>query len=364
MNRFPFLVFLSALVAAAGCGGRPAETPQTQTPAAPAPAPVPAGPRVYVSDETGGRVVAVDPASGTVVSALAVGKRPRGLRVLADGQRLLVALSGSPIAGPGVDETKLPPADRAADGIGVVDVAGLKVARVLRSGQDPESFALSLDEKTAYVSNEDAAEMSVVDVATGEIRGRVAVGEEPEGVTMRPDGQVVYVTCEGDNSVVAIDTSTLKVVARIKTGARPRDVAFTRDGAVAFVTAENSGAVTVFDVRTHKVSATIALPKPAGAPVPPRPMGAVMSPDGRMLYVSNGRAKSISEIDVASLKVTRTFDEIGARPWGIGISADGKMLYTANGSSGDVSIVEIATGTVVKRIATGGSPWGISVSRQ
>jgi len=366
MNRFSLVVFLSALAAAAGCGGRPAETPQTQTPAAqPAatPAPAPPGPRVYVSDETGGRVVAVEPVSGTVVSALAVGKRPRGLRVLADGQGLLVALSGSPIAGPGVDETKLPPADRAADGIGVVDVAGLKVARVLRSGQDPESFALSLDEKTAYVSNEDAAEMSVVDVATGEIRARVPVGEEPEGVTMRPDGRVIYVTCEGDNSVAAIDTATLKVIARVKTGARPRSIAFTRDGALAFVTAENSGVVTVFAVKTHKVSATITLPRPAGAAVPPRPMGAVMSPDSRTLYVSNGRAKSISEIDVASLKVTRTFDDIGARPWGIGISADGKMLYTANGSSGDVSVVEVATGKVVKRIATDGSPWGISVSR-
>ena len=79
--------------------------------------------------------------------------------------------------------------------------------------------------------------------------------------------------------------------------------------------------------------------------------------------MTNGRAKSISVIDVASRKVTRTIDDIGARPWGIGISPDGKMLYTANGSSGDVSVVDAATGNVVTRIATGGSPWGISVSR-
>ena len=149
----------------------------------------------------------------------------------------------------------------------------------------------------------------------------------------------------------------------MKTGARPRDIAFTNDGALAFVTAENSGVITVFDVKTHRVKTTIALPRPAGAPVPPRPMGAVMSPDGQTLYVSNGRAKSISVIDVASLKVTRTIDDVGARPWGIGISADGKLLYTANGSSGDVSVVDAATGQVVRRIAVGGSPWGISVPR-
>ena len=199
------------------------------------------------------------------------------------------------------------------------------------------------------MSNEDAAEMSVVDVASGEIRARVKVGEEPEGVRIRPDGKVVYVTCEGDNSVVAVDTSTLKEIARVKTGARPRDIAFTRDGAIAFVTAENSGVITCSTPRRTSVTATIALPRPAGAPVPPRPMGAVMSPDGQTLYISNGRAKSISVIDVASLKVTRTIDDVGARPWGIGISPDGKMLYTANGSSGDVSVVDAATGQVVRQ---------------
>ena len=107
-----------------------------------------------MSDEPGGRVVIIDPVTGRVVGSLAVGKRPRGIRVLGDGQHLLVALSGSPVAGPGVDESKLPPGDRKADGIGLVDLRALKVSRVLRSGTDPEAFALSPDEKILYVSNE------------------------------------------------------------------------------------------------------------------------------------------------------------------------------------------------------------------
>ena len=78
---------------------------------------------------------------------------------------MLVALSGSPIAGPGVDESKLPPADRAADGIGVVDLATRKLVRTLKSGQDPEAFDLSPDGKTLYVSNEETAEMSVLDMS-------------------------------------------------------------------------------------------------------------------------------------------------------------------------------------------------------
>jgi DNA-binding beta-propeller fold protein YncE len=106
-----------------------------------------------VSDETGGAVVVIDPAAGTVVGRIAVGKRPRGIRLSPDGTQLFVALSGSPIAGPGVDESKLPPADRAADGIGVVDIATGRVLRTLKSGDDPESFDVSSDGSTIFVSN-------------------------------------------------------------------------------------------------------------------------------------------------------------------------------------------------------------------
>src|SRR5438552_15193776 len=113
-----------------------------------------AAPRIYVSNEDGGDVAVVDAATETVVTTIPVGKRPRGLKLSPDGKRLYVALSGSPRGGPGVDESKLPPADRSADGIGVVDLAKGKLLRTLKSGQDPESFDLSADGARLYVSNE------------------------------------------------------------------------------------------------------------------------------------------------------------------------------------------------------------------
>ena len=116
------------------------------------------GAELYVSDETGGAVIVIDTATNKVLERIAVGKRPRGIRVSHDGATLLVALSGSPIAGPGVDESKLPPPDRKADGIGVVDLVTRELVRTLQSGQDPEAFDLSPDGKTLYVSNEETAE--------------------------------------------------------------------------------------------------------------------------------------------------------------------------------------------------------------
>jgi YVTN family beta-propeller protein len=90
-------------------------------------------------------------------------------------------------------------------------------------------------------------------------------------------------------------------------------------------------------------------------------MGAVLSPDGKEVYVSLGRARAIAAIDVAKRAWTRTIEDVGARPWGIEVSADGTKVYTANGPSADVSIVDLPTGTVERQIATGGSPWGLAI---
>lgn len=334
------------LCAAAACGAAGAPEPE----------------RVFVSNETAGTVDIVDPAAGRVENQIAVGKRPRGLRLSRDGTRLFVALSGSPIAPPGVDESTLPPPDRAADGIGVVDLATRTLLRTYPSGQDPEAFDLSPDGTLLYVSNEETAEMSVLDLQRGAVTARVPVGEEPEGVTVRPDGRVVYVTCEADNTVVAVDTTTLKAVARIPTAPRPRSIVFTPDGRTMFVTGETGAALTVVEVATHEVVGTVALTGPEEAPTPPRPMGAVLSRDATRLFVSNGRARSVAVIDVATRRQIRTIADVGTRPWGIGISHDGRKLYTANGPSGDVSIVDLESGNVERRVALGGSPWGIEVS--
>ena len=75
-----------------------------------------AQPRVYVTNERSNDVSVIDTLNDSVVSTIDVGKRPRGVRVRADGKLLYVALSGSPIGGPNVRDEDLPPADKKADG--------------------------------------------------------------------------------------------------------------------------------------------------------------------------------------------------------------------------------------------------------
>ena len=312
---------------------------------------------VYLSAEASGEIVVVDPDSAAVLVRIPVGKRPRGLKVSRDGRSLYVALSGSPRGGPNVDESKLPPADRSADGIGVVDLVTKKLVRTFPSGQDPEAFDLSLDGKTLYVSNEETAELSVLDLESGKIGHKVAVGKEPEGVTLRPDGKAVYVTSEQDSSVTAIDTSTFAVLATIPTGLRPRGIAFTKDGSTAFVTNELGGTLTVFDANKNQPLATIKIE--SAVPLGQRPMNAVFSPDEKQLFVSTGRGGAIAVIDVAKRAFDHLIEGVGARPWGVAMDSAGKRLFTANGSSDDLSIIDVASGKVSAHVAVGGLPWGV-----
>jgi YVTN family beta-propeller protein len=199
----------------------------------------PGGPRLYVTNEISGDISVVDLRSSSVIATIPVGKRPRGVRVSPDGTTLYVALSGSPIAGPGVDEDTLPPPDRRFDGIGVIDVRSGKLLRTIAAGTDPEQLAVTTNGARLFVANEDAGEVSVVDVAAGNIVRRIPVGGEPEGVDLSPDGRWVYVTSEEDNQVAVIDTESLAVVAMLPVGARPRSTGFLPDGSRAYVSAEN-----------------------------------------------------------------------------------------------------------------------------
>ena len=80
------------------------------------------GPYLFVSNEDGNDVTVIDTKTDSVVGTLEPGQRPRGVRVSPDGKTLIVAVSGSPKGGPGVDEKTLPPADRSKDGIALIDL--------------------------------------------------------------------------------------------------------------------------------------------------------------------------------------------------------------------------------------------------
>lgn len=320
--------------------------------------PEPAAPadsyRVYVTNEGSGDLTIIDPVARAVVGRVALGKRPRGIVVSPDQRLLYIALSGSPVAGPGVDASTLPAADKGADGIAVFDIATGKVLRVLRGISDPEQVALSPDGATLYVASEDTGRVMFMNAKNGAIRATLVVGGEPEGLAASPDGKLIYATSEEDSTIAVIDAVQPRVLARIAVGKRPRSIAFLRSGARAFVPGENDASLSLIDVASSKVARTTRI---AGDGV--RPMGVVVSPAGGSVFVTTGRGGKLAKFDAATLAPAGEAP-VGERPWGVALSPDGGFAFTANGPSNDVTMVDTATMKVVARFTVGERPWGVA----
>jgi YVTN family beta-propeller protein len=312
----------------------------------------------YVTNEDSQELTVIDTRTDSAIASIAVGTRPRGVRVSQDGRTVYVALSGSPKCPPTMpdEECEKLKADKSKDGIAVVDAASRRVSRVLPGGSDPETFDISRDGTTLFVSNEDAGTASVVDIASGKIRSTVKVGKEPEGVRVAPDGKTVWVTGETDHNVTVLDTKTGAVVGQVEVGKRPRSLAFTPDGKRAYVTSEVDGTVWVLDAPARKSLKVIRMPEGS------KPMDAEASPDGRRIFVSNGRGGTVAVIEVASDSLVGSV-EVGTRPWGIALTPDGRKLYSANGPSNDVSVVDADRLTILKKIPVGKLPWGVALGR-
>src|SRR4030095_5969708 len=91
---------------------------------------------VYVSNERSGDITVIDGATDAVVATFKAGKRPRGIHAAPDGKRFFVTLSGSPRMAPGLDENRAP-ADRTADGLGVIDPVEHRLIDRWRGGSVP-----------------------------------------------------------------------------------------------------------------------------------------------------------------------------------------------------------------------------------
>ena len=309
----------------------------------------------YVSNEEAGSVSAIDGKTLKVIGTIAVGNRPRGIRASPDGKLLYVALSGSPVTGPKVNERSLPPADKALDGIGIIDVAEGKLRHVFHSVSDPEQVAISPDGKKLYVANEDSGTASVIDAQSGAVLANVNVGGEPEGIRVSPDGKLLAVTSEAESTVAIVDAASYQVLGKIPVGERPRDILFSPDSKRAFVSGEGDASLTLIDVAARSAISKVKI-EATGA----RPMGLALSPDASQLYLTTGRGGTVVKLDAKSL-APLIATKVGERPWGVALSPDGDLLFVANGLSNTVSVLRADKLEPIATIPVGGRPWGIAM---
>lgn len=204
---------------------------------------------------------------------------------------------------------------------------------------------------TLVVTNKAPSTATIVDVASGRTLATLPTGTNPHEVVLSPDGSLAVVTDFGGprRTLTVIDVPGLRVARTVDLGENraPHGIAFLPGERLVAVTCEQTRTVVIVDVVEGAVRHV----------VPTDANGSHMvgvTADGTRGYTGNMRDHTVSELDLATNRVVRSF-AVPAVPEAINVTPDGKEVWVGSNQTGQVSVLEPATGTVTK--AAEGLKW-------
>jgi YVTN family beta-propeller protein len=323
MNR---LVGLIAVLAAASVGAvSPNHTTGTRG--------------LLMVDKVGGHVRFFDPVTLTEQAAIAVPKNPHDFALSPDQSFAYV-----PIYGSGVYARNPDPAHE----IYVFDLASRKVAHVIDISPYRGPHSLQVDANgLLYVTAEEDRKLLVVDPK--ERRVVQAIDNEGTGhwVALLPDASKAYVANKNDRMFVSvIDLRKRELVGRVPMPNGTQGVAASPDGKTVVAMDFAEPVMAVIDPATDTVVDRITLEQRTGGAYK-----AYFSPDGKWLLTLAGSTVSI--FDAQDLRAGQRVLTVGSFPMGFAFSADGKTAIVGNHDDGTVSVIDLATAKVTKTVPAG-----------
>jgi YVTN family beta-propeller protein len=184
-------------------------------------------------------------------------------------------------------------------------------------------MALSPDEKTLYVANWSSNNVSEIDLGSGRVRRLLPTVATPRGLYPTSDGARLYVAGYDQGELARIDLASGRSTVLLRTGGAMRHLV--GDPARGRLYADDMATDTAFvvDLRTEKVRKL--------ARTDAKPNTIDVTPDGRVLYVSNR-------------------------------GENGSSYYLPGPEWGSVLAVDTATGRVLDAIVGGNQTTGLDVS--
>lgn len=233
------------------------------------------------------------------------------------------------------------------------------------------------DNDVAYVSNQDGGVIAI-DLSTMEVKGAVDIGAKgPRGIGITANGKWLVTANKDDGNISVVDTTGAAAPKLINIGKNPEFVRVLDDR--AYVTYEPSsksgpppkpGAAKEEDDDENKIPGRIAIVDLKKGKViseiigKPETEGVEFSKDGKRMIVTNESDNSITVHDMKSGKLLKSISvgQYGERPRGIKVSPDGKTIVTTL-EYADKLLVLNDKFEVVKEVATGKTPYGVSFDR-
>jgi DNA-binding beta-propeller fold protein YncE len=227
-----------------------------------------------------------------------------------------------------------------------IDVRTHEILRRLRTESAwSKVMALSPDENTLYVANWSGDNVTEIGLRRGKVRGQIPAVDTPRGLYVTPDGKRLFVAGYGDGEIQRVDLETGRSKVLLRTGGAMRHLV--ADDALGVLYADDMATDEVYTVdldteRVRKLTETDHMPNTID-----------LTPDGRVLYVSNRGANnpesyylpgpewgSVLAIDTAT---GDALDAIvgGDQTTGLDVSPDGRLLAFSDFLDNRVSVFAI-----------------------
>ena len=219
----------------------------------------------------------------------------------------------------------------------------------------------------AYVSQMETASVYEIDVATREVIRRLETGGAwTKVIVLSPDEQTLWASNWVSNDVSEIDLVTGEVRERLRTVTTPRGLYVTPDAAKLYVAGFENGDIEVFDLVTRE---SRVIYRSGGAM-----RHLVGDPETGLMYASDMSRHHVLVIDTATDEVSE-LAEVDRMPNTIDLSPDGRVLFVSNRGRnspngyvnpgpewGTVAVIDTASGAYLDALIGGNQTTGLDVS--
>lgn len=196
---------------------------------------------------------------------------------------------------------------------------------------EPADFDLSNSTGLSAISYGNAGSVGLVDLASLSVAGLVRIGSSVGNVRFRQDGKALLIANTGERMLSVLETPGGKVIANLPLAVRPDNLCFNPNGGQLFITGEGMDVVVVvFPYRIPEVKETVL----AGhAP-------AAMCASEQFLFIANPTAGNVSILDIKTRKVIAV-TAVGAEPSFIALTPGEQYALVLNRKSGDMAVIRL-----------------------
>jgi YVTN family beta-propeller protein len=265
----------------------------------------PDGTRVYVTVESEGVLDVIQRETGAILKKVPLSGRPNNLAVSKDGGRVIVAIHDEP------------------GSLDIIDTRSLAIVKTIPLKGRAHNVYVTPDGKYAAAGSIEGQILTVVDLRTEERAWELKFdnGVRPMAFERGPDGSTrrIFVQLSYLNGFAVVDFAKHEEVARIKLPDEPggfgiaegrvrtpsHGIGVAPDGQTLWVNSTMANAVFVYSLPELKLLGHTALPlveSPGQVFTGGVPEWITFTPDSKLVYVSNSGARSVSAIDVKTLK--------------------------------------------------------------